>query len=130
MVSIEKMLVDDAVRWVRGAAFLVARSAERSEFRRTATWRRLRDAYQHDQFGDVFRDTNREQQITWIVTMFDALNESDRDLLIGRIWDGHSCQELAEMQKLSVSVVEKRLSRARQACRNPLHQEILKQFPD
>lgn len=127
-IKIESMACDQALRWVRGATFLVARSTERAEFRRTATWRRLQDVYRHDEVGRVFRDEARENQIMLFSAMFDALSPSDGDLLIGQVWDGYTIRELAEQRGLSAAAVEKRLSRARKACRNVINQESCKQF--
>jgi DNA-directed RNA polymerase specialized sigma24 family protein len=117
IMSIEQMALDDAKRWVRGATFLVARSTGRAEFRRTVTWRRLREAYEDDQSGSIVRVASRQQQVTVLLTILSALTDLDRQLLIGQIWDGHTCQQLAEKHGLSVNAVKLRLGRARQTCR-------------
>ncbi len=126
IVMIEAMGLERGIRWVRGATFLVARTTKRAEFRRTATWRRLRDLYEHNDTRAVFEEASREEQIVLLLAMLDALSDRDRQLLIGQIWDGHTCHELAELHRLEVQTVQKRLSRARQACRNVIEQEITK----
>jgi DNA-directed RNA polymerase specialized sigma24 family protein len=110
--------------------FFVARSTRRGEFRRTATWQRLRDANQQQHEIDIFEQATQDQQVALLATMLSTLTKLDRQLLIGQIWDRHDCQTLAEHHGLSVNAVNIHLTRARAACRTSINKEISEKFAD
>ncbi len=110
--------------WVYGTMFLVARNTQRSEFRRTAAWVRLRDAFHHETVGRYF-DQAVDDQAERLLAALQLLDELDRQLLVGRIWAGFSVAELAKQHNLTTRVIYYRTNRARQTARNYFMKNIL-----
>jgi RNA polymerase sigma factor (sigma-70 family) len=109
--------------WTYTTVFLVARNTERAEMRRTAVWKRLRDAFVNDNVRAVF-DQQDDANAELLAGALSVLTEADRQLLIRQIWEGLSTAELAASTGLSEENVRQRLSRARKLARESgLHKE-------
>lgn len=102
--------------WTRRTMFFVARNTRRAEFRRTATWERLRDVFEHDGIREQIDQAN-ETVTEHFALAFGQLSELDRHLFIGRVWAGLSMPELAERHHLTVRAVTQRMTRARKKFR-------------
>jgi RNA polymerase sigma-70 factor, ECF subfamily len=114
---LEALDVEHAIRWARGATFLIARSTRRGDFRRTAVWQRLCDVRENDGDSAIADDISQDQRVALNALMVGALTDLDRQLLLGKIWDGYSCKTLAQQHGLTPNAVRIRLTRARKACR-------------
>lgn len=96
--------------WTRNTMFFVARNTQRAELRRTATWERLRDAFQHDAIREQFERPD-DTLTARFANAFCQLSALEQGLLIGSIWAGHSNAELAEQHQLTAKAVLHRITR-------------------
>lgn len=115
-----------ALRWARGTTFLVARRLERSQFRRTSAWYRLRSAFEVEEIRSRFNHHDDEMSVV-LLNALNALTDLDRVLLIESIWDGYTTKELAERHSISPIAVRVRISRARKLCRQSIRPDL---FPN
>jgi DNA-directed RNA polymerase specialized sigma24 family protein len=90
-------------RWLYTTMFLVARNSRRAEFRHTAAWERLRDAFNDERVRAHFDDTEdgRSDQLRYSVV------------------------ELADKHDLTVKAVRHRLTRARSKVRETILEEAV-----
>jgi DNA-directed RNA polymerase specialized sigma24 family protein len=111
-------------RWLYTTMFLVARNSRRAEFRHTAAWERLRDAFNDERVRAHFDDTEdgRSDQLRFAIGQ---LSELDQKLLLGQIWIGYSVVELADKHDLTVKAVRHRLTRARSKVRETILEEAV-----
>lgn len=102
--------------WTRATMFLVARNTQRAELRRTATWQRLRDAFQRDTVRSHF-DQPGDDRSDHLARALAVLSDLERQLLIGQVWAGLTTAELATQHGLTPKAVEHRITRARTTAR-------------
>jgi DNA-directed RNA polymerase specialized sigma24 family protein len=116
--TIEDLNPEDATRWVRGVAFFSARNSQRTEFRRTAAWRRLRRSTPN--LDPVFSGSAEDTASTLLGSGLAVLSALDQALLVDQVWEGCTSTELAARHGLSEIALRKRLSRARKAAREEI----------
>ncbi len=114
--AIESMTNEEAIRWVRGVAFLVARNEKRSSFRRSNLLRRMHGMT----LLPAGLDTPSEQAIEALVEAMGCLSDLDRSLMVAHVWEQRSTEELVRMFGLPAGTIRSRLSRSRQVLREKL----------
>jgi RNA polymerase sigma factor (sigma-70 family) len=107
---------EEAVRWVRGVAFLVARNEQRASNRRSRLLQHI--VALTPNLGLDMSDVGAASEE--LSNAVGKLSKIDRSLLVAQVWEQRSTAELAEQFGLSESAVRVRLSRARQVVRQEM----------
>ena len=109
--------------WLYTTMFLVARNSRRAEFRRTAAFERIRNAFHAEDVRSYF-DQAPDNRAEHLLIALASLGDLDRALLFEQVWTGYTVKELAIRHGLTPKAVYHRMERARAVARVRFLQEI------